>query len=223
MRLIVQKYGGTSVGTPERIRNVARRLVETQREGCSVVAVISAMAGVTDDLIKLAHEMSPDPTKRELDILLATGEHAASALTAMAVNALGAKAISLTGAEAGILTDPIHTKAKIANISPKQIQELLAEDYIVIVAGFQGQSAEGETTTLGRGGSDLTAVALAGALNADTTSSSRWRAPVQKSCNRARLSSLKNSGSNSRSGRVSAPKAFGEQSRKKRPPAWKTW
>src|ERR1700675_3871762 len=167
MRLIVQKYGGTSVGSPERIRNVARRLVETQREGCSVVAVISAMAGVTDDLIKLAHEISPDPTKRELDILLATGEHAASALTAMAVNALGAKAISLTGAEAGILTDPFHTKARIANISPKQIQELLAEDYIVIVAGFQGQSAEGETTTLGRGGSDLTAIALAGALNAD--------------------------------------------------------
>ena len=167
MRLIVQKYGGTSVGSPERIRNVARRLVETQREGCSVVAVISAMAGVTDDLIKLAHEISPDPTKRELDILLATGEHAASALIAMAVNALGAKAISLTGAEAGILTDPIHTKARIANISPKQIQELLAENYIVIVAGFQGQSAEGETTTLGRGGSDLTAIALAGALNAD--------------------------------------------------------
>ena len=167
MRLIVQKYGGTSVGSPERIRNVAQRLVETQREGCSVVAVISAMAGVTDDLIKLANETSPDPTKRELDILLATGEHAASALTAMAVNALGAKAISLTGAEAGILTDPIHTKARIANISPKQIQELLAEDYIVIVAGFQGQSAEGETTTLGRGGSDLTAIALAAALNAD--------------------------------------------------------
>jgi len=167
MRLIVQKYGGTSVGSPERIRNVAQRLVETQREGCSVVAVISAMAGVTDDLIKLAHEIAPDPTKRELDILLATGEHAASALTAMAVNALGAKAISLTGAEAGILTDPIHTKARIANISPKQIQELLAENYIVIVAGFQGQSAEGETTTLGRGGSDLTAIALAGALNAD--------------------------------------------------------
>src|SRR6266478_2843804 len=167
MRLIVQKYGGTSVGSPERIRNVARRLIETQREGCSLVAVISAMAGVTDDLIKLADETSPDPTKRELDILLATGEHAASALTAMAVNALGAKAISLTGAEAGILTDPIHTKARIANISPKQIQELLAEDYIVIVAGFQGQSAEGETTTLGRGGSDLTAIALAGALNAD--------------------------------------------------------
>ena len=167
MRLIVQKYGGTSVANPERIRNVAKRIIETQREDCRVVAIISAMAGVTDELIKLAHEMSPEPDKRELDVLLATGENAASALTAMAVNALGARAISLTGAEAGILTNRIHSKARIANISPKQIQELLADDYIVIVAGFQGQSAEGETTTLGRGGSDLTAIALAGALNAD--------------------------------------------------------
>src|SRR6266446_2991251 len=137
MRLIVQKYGGTSVGTAERIRNVARRLVETQREGCRVVAVISAMAGVTDDLIKLAHEMSEQPTERELDILLATGEHAATALVAMAVNALGGRAISLTGAQAGILTDHNHTKARIANISPKQIHELLSDDYIVIVAGFK--------------------------------------------------------------------------------------
>jgi aspartate kinase len=169
MRLIVQKYGGTSVGTPERIRSVAQRLIETQREGegCRVVAIVSAMAGATDELIKLAHKMSPDPTKRELDVLLATGEHAASALTAMAINALGGRAVSLTGAEAGILTDRMHTRARIANISPKQIQELLDEDYIVVVAGFQGQSAEGETTTLGRGGSDLTAIALAGALNAD--------------------------------------------------------
>jgi aspartate kinase len=167
MRLIVQKYGGTSVGNPERIRNVAARLIETQREGCRVVAVISAMAGETDQLIKLAHDVSPNPTKRELDILLATGENAASALTAMAVNALGAKAISVTGAQAGILTDRVHTKAKIANISAKQIQALLAEDYIVIVAGFQGQTPEGETTTLGRGGSDLSAIALAGALNAE--------------------------------------------------------
>src|SRR5437667_1199522 len=167
MRLIVQKYGGTSVANPERIRNVAKRIVETQRDDCRVVAIISAMAGVTDELIKLAHEMSPDPDKRELDVLLATGENAATALTAMAVNALGVRAISLTGAEAGILTIRIHTKARIANISPKQIQELLADDYSVIVAGFQGQSAEGETTTLGRGGSDLSAIALAGALNAD--------------------------------------------------------
>src|SRR5947209_15605679 len=167
MRLIVQKYGGTSVATSERIRNVARRLVETQREGSRVVAVISAMAGVTDDLIKLAHEISEHPAERELDILLATGEHAATALVAMAVNALGGRAISMTGAQAGILTDRKHTRARIANISPKQIHELLSDDYIVIVAGFQGQTPEGETTTLGRGGSDLTAVALAGALNAD--------------------------------------------------------
>ena len=167
MRLVVQKYGGTSVGTPERIRNVARRLVETQREGCRVVVVISAMAGVTDELIKLAREISPSPTERELDILLATGEHAAVALTAMAINALGGRAISLTGSQAGILTDRNHAKARIANISTKQIHELLSDDYIVIVAGFQGQTPEGETTTLGRGGSDLTAIALAGALNAD--------------------------------------------------------
>src|SRR5881398_2485212 len=167
MRLIVQKYGGTSVGTPERILSVARRLIQTQGEGSQVVAVISAMAGVTDNLLKLAHQVSPNPTARELDILLATGEHGATALVAMAVNALGGRAISLTGAQAGILTDHNHTKARIANISPKQIHELLSDDYIVIVAGFQGQTPEGETTTLGRGGSDLTAIALAGALNAE--------------------------------------------------------
>src|SRR5256885_215749 len=167
MRLIVQKYGGTSVANPERIRNVAKRIVETQGEDCRVVAIISAMAGVTDELIKLAHETSPEPDKRELDVLLATGERAACALTEMAVNARGAGAISLTGADAGILTDGVHTKARVANISPRQIQELLADDYVVIVAGFQGQSAEGETTTFGRGGSDLTAIALAGALGAD--------------------------------------------------------
>src|SRR5213080_4896330 len=167
MPLIVQKYGGTSIGTPERILGVARRLIQTQGEGSQVVAVISAMAGVTDNLLKLVHQISPHPTARELDILLSTGEHAATALTAMAVNALGGLAISLTGAQAGILTDRNHTKAHIANISPKQIHELLSDDYIVIVAGFQGQTPEGETTTLGRGGSDLTAIALAGALNAD--------------------------------------------------------
>ena len=132
-----------------------------------MVAVISAMAGMTDELIKLAGEISPHPTERELDILLATGEHAAVALTAMAINALGGRAISVTGSQAGILTDRNHTKARVANISPKQIHELLSDDYIVIVAGFQGQTPEGETTTLGRGGSDLTAIALAGALNAD--------------------------------------------------------
>src|SRR5256714_5877184 len=167
MRLIVQKYGGTSVATPERMRHVAQRLLETQQQGCRVVGVISAMAGVTDELLQLAREVAPQPTPRELDLLLATGEQAASALLAMAVNALGGRAVSLTGAEAGILTDRVHSKAKIANISPRQIHYLLNEDYIVVVAGFQGQTNEGETTTLGRGGSDLTAIALAGALNAD--------------------------------------------------------
>ena len=167
MRLIVQKYGGTSVGSPERIRKVAERLIATQRDDCRVVAVISAMAGVTDNLIRLARETSPQPTEREMDVLLATGERAAIALTAMAVNALGGRAISLSGADAGILTDRAHTKAKIANINPRQIHELLADDYIVLVAGFQGQTPEGDTTTLGRGGSDLTAIALAGALGAD--------------------------------------------------------
>ena len=167
MPLIVQKYGGTSVGDAAKIKKVAERLLKTQREGAQVVGVISAMGGVTDSLIKLANEMSPDPAKRELDVLLSTGERASSALTAMAINALGGKAISLTGAEAGILTDRNYTKARISNITPRRIQQLLAEDYIVVVAGFQGQSPEGETTTLGRGGSDLTAIALAGALNAD--------------------------------------------------------
>ena len=167
MGLIVQKYGGTSVGSAERIRKVAARLLATQRSGHNVVAVISAMAGVTDGLIKLAREMSAEPSEREMDALLATGEQSASALTAMAVNALGGKAVSLSGAAAGIVTDGVHTKAKISHISPRQINELLAEDYIVIVAGFQGQSPDGAITTLGRGGSDLTAIALAAALKAD--------------------------------------------------------
>src|SRR3954452_5997110 len=167
MRLIVQKYGGTSVGSTERIREAARNILQTQEQGCRVVAVISAMAGVTDNLIKLASATSPRPAEREMDMLLATGEQAAIALVAMAINGLGGKAISLTGAEAGILTDRAHTRAKIANITPRQIHALLAEDYVVVVAGFQGQNADAETTTLGRGGSDLTAIALAGALEAD--------------------------------------------------------
>lgn len=167
MGLIVQKYGGTSVGNTERMRRVAERLLATKRAGHDVVAVISAMAGVTDNLIKLAREISPQPTEREMDALLATGEQGSSALIAMAVNALGGKAVSLSGAAAGIVTDGVHTKAKISHISPRQIHELLSEDYIVVVAGFQGQSREGAITTLGRGGSDLTAIALAAALKAD--------------------------------------------------------
>ncbi len=167
MGLIVQKYGGTSVGSTERIRHVAERLLATQRAGNEVVGVISAMAGVTDNLIKLAREISPEPSAPEMDALLATGEQGSSALVAMAVNALGGRAVALTGAAAGILTDGAHTKAKISHISPRRIRELLAEDFIVVVAGFQGQSTEGAITTLGRGGSDLTAIALAAALKAD--------------------------------------------------------
>jgi len=166
MALIVQKYGGTSVGTPDRIRNAASRILATQREGNSVVAVVSAMSGVTDNLIKLSRAVSDQPTEREMDVLLATGEQTTIALTAMAINALGGRAISLTGAQAGILTDGIHTKAKIANITPRQIRKYLNDGVIVIVAGFQGQTIQGTITTLGRGGSDLTAMAIAASLKA---------------------------------------------------------
>jgi len=167
MPIIVQKYGGTSVGTPERILNVARRVVETQKAGNSVVAVVSAMSGVTDGLIKLAKQVSSKPTDREMDVLLSTGEQTTIALTAMAIDSLGGKAVSLTGAQAGILTDGLHTKAKISNISPRQIRNYLKEGFICIVAGFQGQTLHGQITTLGRGGSDLTAIAIAAALKAD--------------------------------------------------------
>lgn len=166
MPLVVQKYGGTSVGTPERIQNVARRVLETQKAGNSVVVVVSAMSGVTDNLIKLARQVSPTPTDREMDVLLATGEQTTIALTAMAIDALGGKAVSLTGAQAGIITDGIHTKAKIANISPRQIRKYLSDGFICIVAGFQGQTLQGQITTLGRGGSDLTAIAIAAGLKA---------------------------------------------------------
>ena len=167
MALIVQKYGGTSVGNPERITNVARRLLETQRAGNSVVAVVSAMSGVTDSLIKLAKEVSANPTEREMDVLLSTGEQTTMALAAMAIQSMGGKAVSLTGAQAGIVTNGVHTKAKISNISPEQIRRHLNQGEIVIVAGFQGETSDGDITTLGRGGSDLTAIALASALEAD--------------------------------------------------------
>jgi len=167
MALIVQKYGGTSVGNPERITNVAKRLLETQRAGNSVVAVVSAMSGVTDSLIKLAREVSANPTEREMDVLLSTGEQTTMALTAMAIQSMGGKAVSLTGAQAGIVTNGVHTKAKISNITPGQIKKHLDRGEIVIVAGFQGETSEGAITTLGRGGSDLTAIALASAVEAD--------------------------------------------------------
>ncbi len=167
MSLIVQKYGGTSVGNPERIRNVARRVVATQEQGHGVVVVVSAMSGVTDNLIKLARECSPNPEEREMDVLLATGEQTTIALTAMAINALGKKAISLTGAQAGIVTDGVHTKAKISDLTPKQLKQHLDDGFICIVAGFQGETKDKRITTLGRGGSDLTAIALAAAVKAD--------------------------------------------------------
>ncbi|HVM61942.1 MAG TPA: aspartate kinase [Verrucomicrobiae bacterium] len=167
MALIVQKYGGTSVGNPERIKNVARRVFATQQAGNKVVAVVSAMSGVTDSLIKLAKEVHPEPNEREMDVLLATGEQTTIALLAMALHGLGAQAVSLTGAQAGIVTDGLHTKAKIANITPKRVHEFLDNGNIVTIAGFQGETPDGQITTLGRGGSDLTAIAIAAAIKAD--------------------------------------------------------
>jgi aspartate kinase len=169
MALIVQKYGGTSVGSPERIRNVARRLLETQRGGHRVVAVVSAMGGVTNRLIELAHEVTAGAraSEREMDVLLATGEQTSIALTAMAIHSLGGSACALTGAQAGISTDGVHTKARIHDITPERIHQLLDSGQIVVVAGFQGITPDGWITTLGRGGSDLTAIALAAALRAD--------------------------------------------------------
>ena len=167
MSIIVQKFGGTSVGTTDRIKNVAQRILNTQKEGHSVVAVVSAMAGVTDNLLKLASAVSGEPTDREMDVLLSTGEQTTIALTAMAINALGGKAVSLTGAQAGISTDGVHTKARISTIKPDSVHSLLDEGNIVILAGFQGKAADGRITTLGRGGSDLTAIAMAAATKAD--------------------------------------------------------
>ncbi|MHB8520189.1 MAG: aspartate kinase [Limisphaerales bacterium] len=165
--LIVQKYGGTSVGNTERIKNVAARVAQYRTRGDRVVVVVSAMSGVTDGLIKLAKDITPLPSEREMDMLLATGEQTTIALTAMALQALGVPATSLTGAQAGIVTDGVHTKAKIQNITPKKVHALLDAGQVVIVAGFQGETPEGQITTLGRGGSDLTAIALAAALKAD--------------------------------------------------------
>jgi len=167
MALIVQKYGGTSVGNPDRIKNVAARVAKYRAKGDQVVVVVSAMSGVTDSLIKLAKEIMPLPNEREMDMLLATGEQTTIALTAIALHALDVPAVSLTGAQAGIVTDGVHTKAKIHNITPKQVHSALDAGNVVIVAGFQGQTHDGQITTLGRGGSDLTAIALAAALKAD--------------------------------------------------------
>lgn len=167
MALIVQKFGGSSVGDTDRIQKVAERVAEYHRKGDRVVVVVSAMKGVTDNLIRLAKDLSQLPSEREMDMLLATGEQTTIALTAIALHALDIPAVSLTGAQAGIVTDGVHTKAKIQNITPQKLNDLLAAGNVVIVAGFQGQTMEGQITTLGRGGSDLTAIALAAALKAD--------------------------------------------------------
>jgi aspartate kinase len=167
MALIVQKFGGTSVGNTDRIKNVAARVAQYRAKGDQVVVVVSAMSGVTDNLIKSAKEIMPLPSEREMDMLLATGEQTTIALTAMALHARNVPAVSMTGAQAGIVTDGVHTKAKIANISPKEVHKLLDAGNVVIVAGFQGRTSAGEITTLGRGGSDLTAIAMAAALKAD--------------------------------------------------------
>ena len=167
MPLVVQKFGGTSVGDPQKLTAVARRLVAAREAGSQVVGVLSAMGRVTDELLALSHEVSPLPEPRELDMLLSVGERISCALAAMAINDLGHRAISLTGSQAGIVTDTSHGKAKIVDIRAHRIHEALEADQIVLVAGFQGVSTDFEVTTLGRGGSDLTAVALAAALDAD--------------------------------------------------------
>lgn len=165
--LIVQKYGGTSVANIERIKAVAERISETVKQGHKLVVVVSAMAGETDKLIGLAHQICPDPPEREMDLLLSSGERVTSALTAMALHTLGHKAVAFTGRQMGIITDAVHTKARIEKIIATRAIKALENGYIVVVAGFQGITETEDVTTLGRGGSDLTAVAIAAALNAD--------------------------------------------------------
>ena len=166
MALVVQKYGGSSVADGEKIKNVARRIVETREKGDEVVVVASAMGDTTDELIRLARQVSPEPQERELDVLLSTGEIVSSTLLAMALANLGYKAVSLSGAQAGIETDASYGRARILRIEPKRVVEELERGNIVIVAGFQGITQDMDITTLGRGGSDTTAVALAASLKA---------------------------------------------------------
>ncbi len=165
--LIVQKYGGTSVGNPDRIKNVARRVVRTREEGHDVVVVLSAMSGETDKLINLASQVSENPDPREMDMLVSTGERVTIALLAMAIQSLGHKAQSFTGRQAGIISDSVHTKARIEKITGERVKQALREGKIAVVAGFQGVTAHDDVSTLGRGGSDLSAVAIAAALKAD--------------------------------------------------------
>jgi aspartate kinase len=166
MALIVQKYGGSSVADAGRIKNVAGRIIETVEKGDQVVVVVSAMGDTTDELIKLAKEINPQPEERELDVLLSTGEIVSSTLLAMALTSMGYKAISLSGAQAGIETDATYSRARIRRVEPRRIITELENGSIVIVAGFQGMTEDMDVTTLGRGGSDTTAVALAASLRA---------------------------------------------------------
>ena len=168
MALIVQKFGGTSVADPERIRAVAEHVAFTKRHGNDVVVVVSAMGKSTDNLIKLANDVSSTQPAREMDMLLTTGERISMALVCMALADLGIEAVSFTGSQVGIITDTVHTKAKILEVKGDRAREALAQGKVCVVAGFQGVSTEREITTLGRGGSDTTAVALAAALNADS-------------------------------------------------------
>jgi aspartate kinase len=163
---VVMKFGGTSVGDPEKLKDVAARIVAAHAEGTRVVAVLSAMGDTTDELVRLAYEISPRPEPRELDMLISVGERISCALAAMAIHDLGDEAISLTGSQAGIVTDTVHGKAKIVDVRARRIHEALDQGKVVLVAGFQGVSTNLDITTLGRGGSDTTAVALAAALAA---------------------------------------------------------
>ena len=167
LALLVQKFGGTSVGDVGRLQHVARRIVEVKEEGNEIVVVVSAIAGETDRLLQLAYQITETPNARELDVILATGEQVAIGLLSLAIQACGFKARSFTGTQVRILTDNVHTRARILNIDVERVRQALREGEIAIVAGFQGVNVEEEVTTLGRGGSDLTAVALAAALDAD--------------------------------------------------------
>ena len=167
MAIVVQKYGGTSVGSLEKIRNAAERVIQSHEKGNQVVVVLSAMAGQTDDLIRMAHEITPEPEPRELDVLMSTGEQVSVALFAMTVQSMGYEAHSLLGFQVGILTDRLYGKARIHEVNPTRLLNGLDKGRILIVAGFQGTDELGNITTLGRGGSDTTAVAIAAALGAD--------------------------------------------------------
>ncbi|MGW7658177.1 amino acid kinase family protein, partial [Streptomyces tendae] len=168
MGLVVQKYGGSSVADAEGIKRVAKRIVEAKKNGHQVVVVVSAMGDTTDELIDLAEQVSPIPTGREFDMLLTAGERISMALLAMAIKNLGHEALSFTGSQAGVITDAVHNKARIIDVTPGRIRDALELGAVAIVAGFQGVSQESkDITTLGRGGSDTTAVALAAALDAE--------------------------------------------------------